>query len=648
MAVNAMRLNQCDAALVLSTNLQLNANLILHMQTLEIISPDGKCWSFDEKGNGFAKSDMLVALFLQKRKNAKRIYADVVHVLCNNDGYKSIGLTTPSGVMQSKLLSKVYEEANIDPLDVKYVEAHMTGTVQGDLEECFAIDETFNKNRKDPLLVGAVKPNLGHSEASAGLGAIAKVIHAFETDIIPATINVTNIRKDIPSLANGRIRVCTENTKLPGPLVAINSAGFGGSNAHLLLRQWSKKKDHKRNDSLPRLIIWSGRTEEAVPTIINKVKSIRLDYEFIGLLHEIQKVQIPENRYRGFGVFSGENEDNLPLCLSEKSVRSEEVQRQIVWLFTGMGCQWIEMGKSLMQIEPFYKSILMCHIVLKEFSIDLISMITTDNKHIFDRILNSLVSITCIQVAFVDMLRLLDIPVDFIIGHSNGELAAAYADGTATLKQTVLLAYYKGKLESDGKTIGGSMAAVGLGYKQIKDRLPPTIYVGCHNSSDSCTISGPSDDVLKFVEKLKTEQIFAKVVNNIQIAYHSKYVNEMVPEYEHYVRNVVPNRTLRSSKWISSSVPFDQWDTDLGKYFSVEYLANNFKNPVLLEEALEHVPKNAIIIEIGPHGLLQPIMRRSCPNAVNVSLARRDSPNNSAFFMDALGQLVLSSMLKFI
>lgn len=638
-AVNAIRLKQCDAALVCSANLSLDVSKLIHLKKMGVLSPDGQSRSFDSSCNGYAPADAISVIFLQRRKDAKRIYADILHVLGNNDGYKAIGIARPSGIVQSQLFTRLYDEAEVDPLDVSYVEGHVTGTIFGDLQECLAIDTAFNKNRTQPLLVGSMKPSMGHGEASSALCSIAKVIHAFQTCIIPATINVKNLRTDIPSLIEGRLKVCTEHTSLPGPLVAVNSTGIGGSNGHILLRQWNKIKDHKCDQQMPRLFIWSGRTEEAVSTIIEKVKSIPIDGEFLGLLYQIQEFQIPENIYRGFAVFEERGANKLPpVCLSEEIVFSEDVHRPVVWLFTGMGCQWIGMGRSLMQIRTFYESIQKCQIILKKFAVDLISIITTDDPHAIDTILSTVVGITCIQIALVDVLQHIETPVDFILGHSNGELVAAYADGALTLEQTVLSAYYKGKLLLEENTIDGMMAAVAMGYKQMKDRLPSNVTVGCHNSASACTITGLRSDVVEFIEKLKLENVFVKCMNTFGIAYHSKYVERMAPQLLKYFRDIMPERILRSAKWISTSISCDQWKSDLARYTSAEYHVNNFTCPVLFEESFSHLPKNAIIIEIGPHGLLQSHMNRSFVDTINVPLMQKDNPNNAAFFLNALGK----------
>lgn len=638
-AVNAMRLNQCDAALVCGANLILNANLMTHMMPVGILSPDGICHSFDSRANGYVRADAISVLFLQKRKDAKRIYADVVHVLGNNDGYKIDGICSPSADMQCKLFNQICNEMNIDPSTVDYIETHATGTVVGDLVEATAIDHAYCTNRKDALLIGALKANMGHSEGASALAAIAKVIHSFETGLIPPTINLQQLRPDIAGFHEGRLKVCTETTPLPGPLVAVNSFGFGGANAHILLRQWKKTKTQQSIDEMPRIVFWSGRTERAVSEVIQKIKSIPVDPEFIGLLYNIQKTPMPENIHRGFGVFEDTGPNTPPLCLAEDIVRMENVQRPIVWLFPGLGSQWTAMGKSLMQIQKFRKSIFKCHNILKNnFDFDLINVITSDDKAILESLYNSIVAIGAIQIALADFLKSLEIPMDFIIGHSAGEMVCAYADGAITLEQCILSAYYKGKVSAEGKTIVGAMAAVGMSYIEIKDRIPSGVYVACHNSCRSCTISGPKETVLQFIEQLKSENIFAKVIPTSNIPFHSHYIADWGKTYIKHLRAIMPKPTKRSSKWISSSIHPDDWQTNFAQYSSAEYHGNNYTSTVHFEEACSAIPKNSIIIEIAPHALMQPILRHTFSDAILIPLTQRNNPNNAAYFMTAIGK----------
>lgn len=578
-------------------------------------------------------------LFLQKARDAKRIYSSVLYSKTNCDGYKTEGITYPSGLMQNKLLSEFYEDIGLDPSHLAYVEAHSTGTVVGDPEECQALDNVFCKNRKTPLLVGSVKSNIGHSESTSGACSISKMILAFETGLVAPNINFTRIRPGIPSLEEGRLKVCTDPTKLEGKLIGVNSFGFGGANAHALFRGNPKDKVNNGapDDDLPRLVTWSGRTEEAINVVLDRLSSRPLDAEFVGLLHNIQREDTAGYIFRGYTIVE-HNEGKNAICSVRDVQHYSGVKRPVVWVFSGMGSQWPEMGASLMKIPIFLRAIEKCHKVLEPLGLDLVSIITSPQKQTFDNILHSFVGIAAIQVGLVDLLRELEINADYFIGHSVGELGCAYADGCFTAEQMVLAAYSRGMASLETKMVRGSMAAIGLGYKKIVHRTPSTIDVACHNGPDSSTISGPEGEITKFVAELKAQGIFAKEVNCSNIAYHSKYIADMGPKLLARLSKVIPNPKPRSSKWLSSSVPKNRWEAKENQFSSAEYHTNNLLSSVLFEETSALLPPNALTIEIAPHGLLQAILKKSMPNALHVPLTQRGNKDNISFLLNALGK----------
>lgn len=170
-----MRNGDCDAALVFSSMLLLDPRATSQFYNLGVLSPDGVCKSFDLAANGYVRSEARCSMLLQRAKDAKRVYSQLVHVKTNCDGFKPEGITFPSGPTQQVLLEEVYAECGIDPREVFFVEAHGTGTKVGDPEELNAIDRVFCNGRKEPLLVGSVKANLGHTEPAAALASLTKV-----------------------------------------------------------------------------------------------------------------------------------------------------------------------------------------------------------------------------------------------------------------------------------------------------------------------------------------------------------------------------------------------------------------------------------------------------------------------------------------
>lgn len=178
-----------------------------------------------------------------------------------------------------------------------------------------------------------------------------------------------------------------------------------------------------------------------------------------------------------------------------------------------------------------------------------------------------------------------------------------------------------------------------MGYQKIKDRLPPTIEVACHNGPDSSTLSGPKEDMEKFVKQLQDEGVFARLVNVANIAYHSRYIKPAAPLLLKYLKEVIKESKPRSKKWISTSNQMDDWNTDLARTSSPEYHTNNLLSSVLFEEGLECIPRDAILIEIAPHGLLQAILKRSVKQGcTNIPLTQRGTKSAVNFLLEKLGQ----------
>ncbi|KAL7037047.1 hypothetical protein ACKWTF_009050 [Chironomus riparius] len=483
---------------------------------------------------------------------------------------------------------------------------------------------------------------MGHSESTAGACSIAKMILSYENRRIPPNINFVEIRPGLESLESGRLRVVAETEDLTGPLISINSFGFGGGNAHALFRANLKEKVNHGipTDTLPRLVIWSSRTEEGINTIMDSIVQKPLDAEYIGLLHNCAAGESHQaNIYRGYGVFSQTDQVSNATCLSKDVKHYSTFKRPMVWVYSGMGSQWCTMGADLMKIPMFAESIEKSHKILAAKGLDVKDIITSSDPDMFENILHSFVGIAAIQIALTDILKALEIEPDFIIGHSVGELGCAYADGCFTAEEMILSAYSRGMASLETNVVFGSMAAVGLSYKKLRSMVPEGIEIACHNSADSCTISGPAKNIAAYVAELKSKNIFAKEVACSNIPYHSKYIAEMGPNLLKRLTEVIKEPKQRSNKWLSSSVPKVKWDLPEAQYSSAYYHTNNLLNSVLFEETSSLLPKNALTIEIAPHSLLQAILRKSMPEAVHVGLTQRENKNNSTFFLSSLGIL---------
>ncbi|CAB3260160.1 unnamed protein product [Arctia plantaginis] len=634
-AAAAIREGHCDAAIVAGTNLCLKPATSLSFHRLSMLSPEGRCAAFDASGRGYVRSEAAVAVLLQRRSAARRLYATLRGARINVDGYKDQGITFPSGDMQRRLAEETFAEARLRPSDVAYVEAHGTGTKVGDPQEVNAIADFFCPGRKSPLLLGSVKSNMGHSEPASGLCSIAKVLVAMERGVIPQNLHYKTPNLDIPALSDGRIKVVDQNTPWDGGLVAINSFGFGGANAHLILE--SQRAPVARSTSAsgpPRLVLASGRHEEAVRHLLSLAATHKDNADLHALMDAIHRHNVVGHPYRGFTVLT-----DPPV---EECVEMESGEPRPIWfVFSGMGSQWPGMARTLMQLPVFAASINRSAAALRPYKIDLLNIVTEAPSSAFDDVINSFVSIAAVQVALVDVLRALEIRPDGIVGHSVGEIGCAYADETLTAEQAVLAAYWRGRSIVDAKLSPGAMAAVGLSWEECEARCPPDVVPACHNAADSVTVSGPVPSVEKFVAELSSQGVFARSVNSSGVAFHSKYIATAAPLLRKSLERVIPDPKPRSERWISSSLPKDKWNSDIAKLSDANYHVNNLLSPVRFADALREVPARAVVVEVAPHALLQAVLKRAlpAPGAAHVALVRRDAADALVHLLSGVGRL---------
>nr|XP_028572050.1 fatty acid synthase [Podarcis muralis] len=637
-AYKAIRSGQCDSALVGGVNLVLKPNTSVQFMKLGMLSPEGACKSFDASGNGYCRSEAAVVVFLTKKSLAKRVYATIVNAGCNTDGFKEQGVTFPSGWMQQQLVSSLYRESGVKPEEVEYIEAHGTGTKVGDPQEVNGIVNVFCQADRPPLLVGSTKSNMGHPEPASGLAALAKVVLSLEHGLWAPNIHYNTPNPDIPALQDGRIQVVTKPTPTKGHLCGINSFGFGGSNAHVILRPNEKTSSSPETHNLPRLVQFCGRTQEAVETLIEQSRNLQQHTALLSMLNDISGIPVSSMPYRGYTLIGSESD--------VKEVQNAQSSGRPLWyICSGMGTQWKGMGLSLMQLDLFRQSILRSDEALKDTGLKVSDLLQSTDENTFNDTVNAFVGLAAIQIAQIDLLKAMGLQPDGIVGHSVGELACGYADNSLSHEEAVLAAYWRGRCIKEAKLPPGGMAAVGLTWEECKRKCPAGVVPACHNSEDTVTVSGPQDSVVKFVAKLKAEGVFAKEVLSAGVAFHSYYMASIAPVLLSALKKVIPSPKPRSSRWISTSIPESQWQSDLAKNSSAEYHVNNLVSPVLFQEGLRHIPEDAVVVEIAPHALLQAILRRALkPTCTILPLMKKEHKNNLEFFLTHIGKIHLTGI----
>lgn len=638
-AFHAIRQGHCDAALVGGVNLLLKPNTSVQFMKLGMLSPEGTCKSFDSSGNGYCRSEAAVAVLLTKRSVAKRVYAIVVNAGNNTDGYKEQGVTFPSGEMQQRLVRSLYQEANISPEQVEYVEAHGTGTKVGDPQEVNGIVSVFCQSKREPLLIGSTKSNMGHPEPASGLAALAKVVLSLERGVWAPNLHFKNPNPDIPALTDGRVQVVDQPIPIRGGIVGINSFGFGGSNVHVILRPAEKPADASALPrTVPRVLQACGRTEDAVKAILQKGKEHAADDSFLSLLNEVSGVPTASMPYRGYTLIGSQSD-----VMEVQQVLA--TGKPLWYICSGMGTQWAGMGRSLMQLPDFRESILRSDIALKDTGLVVSRLLMDADDTTFEDTVHAFVGLAAIQIAQIDLLTKLGLQPDGIIGHSVGELACGYADGSLTHSEAILAAYWRGRCIKEANLPPGGMAAVGLTWEECMAQCPNGVVPACHNAEDTVTISGPQEAISKFVSELKEQGVFAKEVRSAGVAFHSYYMASIAPILLAALKNVIKEPCQRSSRWVSTSIPQSEWDSPLALYSSADYHVNNLVSPVLFHEGLSLVPENAVVVEIAPHALLQAILKRTLKHTCSIlPLMKRGHTNNLEFFLSNVGKIYMNGI----
>lgn len=653
-----LRSGRCRYAVVAGSNIMLKPATPVHLNRLRMICPDASCKTFDTAANGYARSEGIVAVMLSERRNARRAYLQVLNCRSAFDGYKPEGITYPNGAAQSELIQLTFAEAGVNPADVFYVEAHGTGTQAGDYEECKSLDETIcscrvrnvqcpSEKAQDPapLLVGSVKSNMGHSESAAGLASIVKVILAFRHGEIPPNLHFSTPNPKITSIIEGRLSVVTKATPIPpSAIVSLNSFGFGGAISHVIVRGERNpiSTDQKLTENITLAFPVASRTPEGLAKLIDFVLAHRDEKEVLALL---QPVMSSPHINRGYLLWkTGCNSEFEPrkktIAADTGSSPSARSRKRPVWfVFCGMGSQWSGMGQDLLQYPVFRRTVERCYAALPS---DVKNIIATGGLDESCSVLDETTAICVVSLALFEMLRVAGVVPDGLIGHSLGEVSASCADGCLTLEQTVRLIFWRAKCISEANIPPGAMAATGLTWEEAGKRCPEGVWPACNNIQGvikNVTVAGEEKAVEDFVAQLKGEGTFAKVVKSAGLAFHCPHMQPLLNDKAlETLKKIIPEPKYQSPKWIVTSVPPDRAASE-PVLCSAEFHLKSTVSQVFFHEAIKKIPRDAVVIEIGPHAILQAILKKGLsPEATLLPLQNLKEGDQAVVFMRALGE----------
>ncbi|KAI0595287.1 hybrid PKS-NRPS PsoA [Biscogniauxia sp. FL1348] len=666
-AVQSLRTGECDMAIVAGVNLVFSPELFSFLSSLRMLSPTGRSRMWDASADGYARGEGFAVVVIKTLNKALADGDNIESVIRNtgvNQDGSSAGLTVPSAVAQAKLIKSTYARCGLDCRKeedrCQYFEAHGTGTQAGDPKEAESISTTFfpdpdheqgdvngrvaERRKNEKLYVGSIKTVIGHSEGTAGLASLLKASLAVQHGFIPPNLHFDRLHPAIePYYSN--LEVPTR--LIPWPQIptgaprraSVNSFGFGGANAHAIIESWDASSIKIKSEiSAPSWgpILLSANSETALEATVSSLSAALKSQDNIDLYSLAWTLQARRTHLMYRASFSASSKQELIKKLDSAIKNKEQLpvatkatkisNLRILGVFTGQGAQWASMGSALYQHSSlFRRTIQELESALKGIPHEPTWSLAEELLRQDDPMRTSSAEIsqplcTALQIALVDLLKACGITFNAVVGHSSGEIAAAYAAGVLQAKDAMLIAFYRGYHSGQAQRMNrnpGKMMAVSTSPVDAEAfcRQPHflgRINVAAKNSHSSVTLSGDAKAIDEAKLILDEKMIFARTLR-VDSAYHSHHMEPVRGPYLASLEEtkIQPRRNCfgGACNWYSSVYgPDDGADMTAPIPFEHTYWVENMSNPVLFSQALTSALRKEqfdLALEIGPHPALR-------------------------------------------
>jgi acyl transferase domain-containing protein/surfactin synthase thioesterase subunit len=622
MACQSLLTNESSMSLVGGVNHILDPERYIDLTQFGALSKKGRCSSFDATADGFVRGEGGAVLLIKKLSNAQRdgnrIYALIRATAVNNNGYNNT-LAATSARSQKSLFEKVYSKTGFKPHQIHYVEAHGTGTKMGDPIEATAIGEFFGAGRKGgKLRIGSVKSNIGHTEATAGIAGLVKVVLSMQHRLLPPNPHFNEPNPDIPF---GQLSLEVQKDLSPWPVedgetfkAGVNSFGWGGTNAHAAIEEYRSDTNaemfgHPRLFCLPvsakssqslkdyaraYASIIENADEESFKNTCIAAALYKADFDYRILFSAGTKKQMLA-RLNNF------IEDDTEL---KSYVRASE-NTKIAFVFPGQGGQWLGMGSELLSKERiFEKEILACDAAFFPFTgyslIDQIKAYPENSR--FNDISVIQPVICAIQIALAKLWMALGIQPDSVVGHSMGEIAAAHIAGALTLEDVASIICERSRLMKNVSGTGSAMVLTELSSEdaqEIADTYAGKLTVAVNNSPKSTVLAGDKGCIDAVMTKLEEKGLFCRLLK-VDVASHSPQMDPLKEPLRRCLQALKPRET---------TIPFVSTVHSKmmqGTKLDANYWVDNLRGTVQFSAAVKQLLKteHTIFIEVNPHPVL--------------------------------------------
>ncbi len=673
LACQALRLGECEMAISGGVQIMTTPSMFVEFSRLKALATDGRCKSFSAKADGAGWSEGCGVLVLKRLSDAQRdkdkILAVIRGTAINQDG-RSQGLTAPNGPSQQRLINKVLELSQLKPSDIDAIEAHGTGTTLGDPIEATSLAEVFASTRPEnkPLYLGSSKSNLGHSQAAAGVTGIMKMVLALNNNLLPKTLHAEEPSPHIKWEESGLELLTNAKNWQPNGQprrCGISSFGISGTNAHLILEENPlsnieiKEPEIQRENSFGNLLLLSGQTEEALKAqAINYSKYIENNLEYT-LSDVCYSTALYRTHFSNRASILVRDREQLIATLKElaeigssslanKSQVTVETPK-VVFVYPGQGSQWLGMGKELLEKSPAFKNkIEECDKAIKKeanFSVieELLATPETSRLKEIDVVQPILFAMA---VAITEVWKELGVKPDVVVGHSQGEVAAAYVSGILTLEDAVKVVCSRSRIVKQITGLG-LMAMLELNLEQTQAKLSNISYqtkisIAASNSPNHTIISGQTQAIEQLLAELENDKIFARKIQ-VDYASHSPQIDSLKYQILEELIDIQPRQS--NLEFISTLTQ----QTLEGKELNNDYWYRNLREPVNFAQVIGKLWENnqCVIIEQSSHPLLtlsiEELRRQTHSKGVVVHSLKREQPQLESI-LASLGALHCAGM----
>ncbi|XP_060681701.1 phthioceranic/hydroxyphthioceranic acid synthase-like [Hemiscyllium ocellatum] len=636
-AFHSIKQGDCEMAICGGVSCIIEPRVNVALSKAKMISPDGISKPFSSNANGYGRGEGCGILLLKKLKKAQEdrdhIWGVIVCSAVNQDGRTITPITRPSQMQQEELLRSIYPK-NVDPSQIQYMEAHGTGTPAGDPTEAASISNIIGKSRHSnspPLIMGSVKGNIGHTESAAGAAGLIKVLLMMHHGKIVSSLHYSEENSSINAKAlNLHIPTHVEKWEegwMKERMAGINSFGFGGTNAHVVVRQFKQSSVQNSVQKPLEIFVLSAASQNSVRMMLEDASHQIKENDDIVLQNlaytSACRRSHKNNKYRK--VFVAYSLRHLQQQL--KSATGTEVAQiktgvKLIFVFCGNGVLYQGMCKQLLQTEAVFRAqIEEIEQIFKQYSeVKLLDLIQNDcgdftNPGIAQPVLFA------IQMAIVSLLKFWGVQPDVVIGHSVGEVAAVCCAGMLSLQDAVKVVYHRSVFQST--VTGGRMLVISnLSVSIVSDRLDSysgDLCIAAFNSPSSCTVSGDAKAIDRLYAELSSsfgnKNVLLHILD-VPAAYHSHLMDPILRQVEETIGNL---ETQKTETKVVSTVTGQLVTQD--DYVTGKYWARNIRNPVAFEQAIRTAVvgmKSAVFVEIGPRRALQRYIKEIVGNEVLV------------------------------